>query len=377
MGGGHLASEVRVRPPHRSDGIANQLVVLEVEEGLRPPAIPHRRRLREARRRLLRPPARDPVGVDLVAQQAARDGDEAGLRSHHLEGVAVGEDELGVGVLGEQRFQSEEMGRRLEHPGLGRRTPLQQLQELAVEAVGGGLVAAREPRAVGGDPGLTLELQALELVDEKRHALGGRAGRHRVDHLHLRRQRVQGLQLGVGRLDARIRRTVKELGRRARLLGLPVKRRSGEGVQREQVVQQGGPGPGQAEDEDRPLDHLFQDLGMPEEPVVQLQPVHEKLGEPAANGSPTQGAQPGLLLVGAHEEFEPLVKGRISEIVESRLPGGLLEKALRRHRAAARFHRFHSVGTRPAGAGGPTSSATADPGAPPKRSARHGGGGRE
>ena len=70
-----------------------------------------------------------------------------------LQRVAVRQDHVRVGVLGEERGQLREVRRRLQHPPLARAAPLEQLQESPVRAEHGREVGPRQPARRSSAPG--------------------------------------------------------------------------------------------------------------------------------------------------------------------------------------------------------------------------------
>ena len=135
-----------------------------------------------APRRCRRRTARRPRGATARRCHPAQVGGQRADRRDDLERVAVGLDDDGVGVLGEQRAEVPEVGGRLEQPPVGHVPGLQVLEVAAVPAVGGGQVGlVEQPAVVGGHLVLVGKIMRAEVAAGDAHALLGEPGAHRVE----------------------------------------------------------------------------------------------------------------------------------------------------------------------------------------------------
>ena len=186
-----------------------------------------------------------PGEVHLVGVGGVEGAVEAGHRPHHLERVAVGPHHPGIGVHGVHRIHVPHVPRGLQRPPLGRDGGLQHLQAQTVELIGRHHVAGLEPCAVGVERALGLEVDGLELPAQKRHALGGQGGRHRVHGLHAGGQLGQLARVLHRFGNAGILLVARQGGRRSDGRSLPCQQRSVLRIEIQQVAEQGGAGAGQ------------------------------------------------------------------------------------------------------------------------------------
>src|SRR5215470_1701472 len=96
------------------------------------------------------------------------------------------------------------MRRRLQHPALGSATPLQVLQEAAMELVGGAQILSLQPRLIRGHVVHRGELEAEEGVAEDDNAFLRHSPRDRMNLAELRLQPTEPANLTVGNFTARI-----------------------------------------------------------------------------------------------------------------------------------------------------------------------------
>jgi hypothetical protein len=253
-GAGQLEAEPGVDPLDGADRVVHQVVVPDVVE---PGLVAGR------------PLGREPLKpgrpqVELVAPEHAA-GEHRGPARRRLRGQAadrrdrgprraVGLDDEGVGVDLEQRAEREQVARVLQHPPLVRVVQADQLQVPAVPPVRRGPVLVAQPGRVARQVREALERDRAHRLPQQLPALLDLVG---GDVVHAHELGVLDVVARVALLNELVDRVLIPGGAgRARLrhLGQPHLHPLGGRVGREQPVQRGGAGPGQAGDEDRRLD---------------------------------------------------------------------------------------------------------------------------
>ena len=100
------------------------------------------------------------------------------------------------------------------------------------------------------------------------------------------------------------------------LEALPVGERPQRGVRRDQIVQVGCAGPGEAADDDRRLDALVQDLGVPAHEVLDQEAVLQQPYQERVLLEHAGAVEAAFFSHGAAEDLEPLGEFRRAEVMQ-------------------------------------------------------------
>jgi hypothetical protein len=120
-------------------------------------------------------------------------------------GDPVGLDDDRVREGPEQRLEPQDVGRRLEDPVAGRRSPLQVLEESPMEVVGRREVGAGQPRLIRGHVVGRVKARARKRGAHDGDALERQLGTQGMDPLEIRRDPVEPRQAPRGTADTGIR----------------------------------------------------------------------------------------------------------------------------------------------------------------------------
>ena len=190
----------------------------------------------------------DPV-VDMLGVHEVQGRHQIGQRSDDAQRVAVGDDDAGIGVGGEDEGQGGEVRGRLDDPTRGGSfgDPLQRLQVALVPVVNRCLVLAAAPHCVVGHVVQAGVHVARELVGEGEDALGREATPVLVHGREGRNDLVHERDLVVAEIAGRIvvGDGVEEL---------PQQRRPVVGIAGQQLVEQRGARPAESGHDDRRVD---------------------------------------------------------------------------------------------------------------------------
>ena len=115
--------------------------------------------------------------------------------------------------------------------------------------------------------------------------------------------------------NARVRVLGGGLGRRARFPGLPRAQGAPGGVAGQKEAQGGGARAREPEAEEGRHDLLLVDLGVPGEPLLHFEPVHQEAHDLVGHDALTQLVERRLPRDRVHQDVETLPPGLIAEIV--------------------------------------------------------------
>ncbi len=274
-------------------------------------------------------------GIRVLDREPHAVGDHRRHRHGDRHGLAVGHHEGGVGEDRPERAELGEVLRRLEDPPGGR--PLvavaqvgAHLEHPAQVAVGLGLVGGVEPVAVAGEGDAGLEEHGGEVQGQQLDLLVHVVGRHLV-HAH---------EVGHGVVDEAeggVRAGAAGVGVRWGTVGcdplgvaqhglerLPIGQRAQARVGGQQIVEVGGPGAGQAGDDDRSLEGQVEDLGVAGDLVLDEQAVDQQLGEQGVLRHQPHRAQAGVVGELVAQQAQRFEEAGVAEVVEpGRLRGGV------------------------------------------------------
>src|SRR4029434_7117486 len=99
-----------------SDGVSTDLTVGQVANTTRLQLIAFLQKSIQRFRPVLNGLPADDGGIDRIAKRATEDCDQAGYRSHCLEGRSVCLDKERIGIDGKKRWQGKHVCRRLQNP---------------------------------------------------------------------------------------------------------------------------------------------------------------------------------------------------------------------------------------------------------------------
>ena len=166
----------------------------------------------------------------------------------------MGENDSGIGVLGEQRIEPAQVHRALQHPAVSHVSALQMLEEMPVVAVSGCVVLAVHPCLIARHVEDHVKLGAKHGLRENRNALLRELCANFVDRGERRGHRIHVPETRSRLADARVRLVRGAFRRRIWKLHLPGERCAVRGVLREEVVENRRTRPRKSHDEHRPID---------------------------------------------------------------------------------------------------------------------------
>ncbi len=232
----------------------------------------------------------------------------------------------------------------LEHPARPAPQPLERLEDLAQVGIAGALVAGQVVVAPQWHRRRGLEEHRREVDGQQLDFLVGVRHGHLVHAVEVRQRGVEERESHLGAPEARVRFCGAQLlafGQHG-LEAFPVGERTQGRVGRDEVVQVGGPGTGQAADDDRGVDALVKDLGVSAYEVLDQEPVLE---QPEQQGVLLQHAgavEAALVAHGAAEHIEAFDEVRGTEVVQPGLGNRRLHQRSR-SQLQLRPRLFHEV----------------------------------
>lgn len=216
-----------------------------------------------------------------------------------------------------------------------RRARLQQLEHTVVVLVRRPLVTGEQPVRVRRDVRQRLPEQALEVLSEKGHALGGTVGRFVVNGTEARVQRVEHAGGRARRFDARTVRELVTLRRGDRVVRFPAHQRAVRRITVQQLGQERRAGAGHAEHSDGPCDRRARQLGVVVNPCGHSESVCERLGDDVRERGDAELRQLGFLAQRGDEPFEAFAVGVAAEVLEPGLGTRRCDERVRVHGAAS------------------------------------------
>ena len=314
-------AEVRVDRLRRAHRVRHQVGVGHVKEPRRiVPGALGAEPLQPGRPQLQLVPPDHLAGERIRPARRRLRGQAADRRDRHV-GGAVGLHDQRVRVDRQQRVEREQVAGVLQHPAAPGPQP-DQLQVTPVPPVRPGPVLAAQPGGVGRQVSQALPGDRAHRLPEQLPALLHLVGGHVVHPHELGVLDVVPLAAGLDVLEDRVVRPGLPRRPGLRRLGQPQLQALVRRVRGEQPVQRGGAGPGQPDDEDRPLDADICVSGIVRPPGLAGQPGRQRAADQRSRHPDALGGQPGVPGIGLKQHGQAVAVVVLAEVRETGERGG-------------------------------------------------------